>query len=197
MKRAESTRTAGIAAALILAVAIVGCDEGSTFLFNNGGESYLEAALETAEITKFGRHGSRSAWYDTLERNEPHSLHIQGYQHLEDGTCTLSLWIHEPQEGKTYVVGPSGGEAHAIFTRAAFPKNLLRSYNSSQADAGTVVLSRFDPYRRIVEGAFQFVVRNNAQFTKDPTAPESIHVMDGRFRLRYDVSRPSNGKVFD
>jgi len=186
-----------VAAALILAVVIVGCDASSTFVFNSGADSYLEAALGTDEITKFGPYGSRSAWYDTLEKNEPRVLHVQGYQQLQDGTCTLSLWIHDPQEGKTYVVGPRGGGAHAIFTSASFPKNLLRSYNSSQADAGTLVLSRFDPYRRIVEGAFQFVVRNNAQFTKDPAAPESIRVMDGRFRLKFDVVRASSGIGFD
>ena len=132
------------------------------------------------------------AWYDTLG-NGPRSLHLQGYQLLDDRTCTLSLWIHDPEEGKTYVVGPRGGEAHAIYTSAMFPKNLLRSYSSSQANAGTLVLNRFDTRRRIVEGTFQFVARNNVQFTKDPATPESIQVMNGRFRLGYDVARPSVG----
>jgi len=178
------------AAALTLAVAIVaGCDGSSATLFNYSGDSYLEAALGTAEITKFGAQGSRMAWYDTLE-NEPRALHLQGYQRRDDGTCTLSLWIHDPQEGKTYVIGPRGGEAHAIFTSAAFPKNLLRSYSTPQVNAGTLVLTKFDPRRQVVEGTFWFVARNNAQFTQDQTAPDSIQVMYGRFRLGYVVPGP-------
>jgi len=187
---------ARVAAALILAVAILGCDLSATARFNSGGESYLEAALGADELTKFGPLGGRSAWYDTLA-NEPRSLHIQGYQRLDDRTCTLSLWIHDPQEGRTYDIGPRGGEAHAIYTSETFSENLLRSYSSSQPNAGTFVLSRFDTRRRIVEGAFQFVVRNNPQFTKDPAAPESVQVLDGRFRLAYDVIGSFAGKASD
>ena len=118
-------------------------------------------------------------------------------QILADRTCTLSLRINDPQEGRTYVLGPFGGEAHAIYTSATFPKNLLRSYSSSQPNAGTVVLSRFDTRRRIVEGTFQFVARNNVHVTEDPAAPDSIQVLNGRFRLGYHVAGPPGEPASD
>ena len=183
-------RLSGVAAALILAIAVVGCNvDPSTALFNSGGDSYFEAALGTTEVTKFGARGNRTASYDTLG-NAPRRLRISGHQLLEDSTCTLALWIDEPQEGRTYVIGPREGEAHAIFTSSTFPEDLLRSYSSSQANAGTLVLSRFDTKRRIAEGTFEFVARNNVEFTKDPATPDSIQVMNGRFRLGYDVVGP-------
>jgi hypothetical protein len=186
-------RLARLAAALILAVATVGCDGSSSAFLNSSNDSYLEAALGTSEITKFGPGGGRMASYDTLW-NEPRRLNIQGYQLRQDSTCTLSISIREPQEGKTYVIGPLKSEARAIYTSATFPKNLLRSYSSSRANAGTLVLSRFDPKLRIVEGTFHFVVLKNAQFTQDPTTPDSLQVMNGRFRLGYDIPGPPTGQ---
>jgi len=174
---------ARLALSLILALALVGCDPGAITL----GKTYLEAALGTSEITEFGYQGSRMATYDTTV-GERRWLNIQGYQTRQDGTCTLSLSIRDPQDGKTYDLGPSEGGAHAIFTSAAFPKNLLRSFSTSRAKSGTLVLSRYDTRARIVEGTFEFVAQNNAAFSKDPATPDSIRVMHGRFRLGYDIT---------
>jgi hypothetical protein len=65
------------------------------------------------------------------------------------------------------------GEAHAIFTSAAFPKNLLRSYSTPQVNAGTLVLTNSIPVVRSSRGrsgSSRGTTRNSRRTRRLPTA---------------------------